>query len=342
MKINAKMEFRLIKSNLTELLMKTFLFLFCTTVFSFNVEKSFSQKKIIIENNQLVLIDEVFKTIQLQTDVDFIYPKGFFESNLKVQLTKGEISFEDLMNLSLSKTGLGYRVSENNTIIIEEKQDVDSNVIGSETIQQFKVSGNVTDSDGNPLPGASIIESGTNNGTTTDFDGNFTLDVGNENSTLEISFIGFEPQQITANVNESLNIQLIASVSGLDDVVVVGYGTAKQKDVTGAISSLKGEAIESVPVSTAEKAIQGRIAGVQIVRNGGAPGSASSIRIRGTGTVNNADPLYIIDGVPTSDILGINPNDIQSIEVLKDASASAIYGTRAANGVVIITTKKAN
>lgn len=320
--------------------MKTFLFLFCTTVFSFNVEKSFSQEKIIIEKNQSVLIDEVFKTIQLQTDVDFIYPKGFFESNLKVELIKGEISIEDLMNLSLSKTGLGYRVSENNTIIIEEKQYVDSKVVGSETIQQLKVSGNVTDSDGNPLPGASIIESGTNNGTTTDFDGNFTLDVGNENSTLEISFIGFEPQQITANVNESLNIQLIASVSGLDDVVVVGYGTAKQKDVTGAISSLKGEAIESVPVSTAEKAIQGRVAGVQIVRNGGAPGSASSIRIRGTGTVNNADPLYIIDGVPTSDIMGINPNDIQSIEVLKDASASAIYGTRAANGVVIITTKR--
>ena len=340
MKINEKMEFRLIKSNLTQLVMKTFIFLFCTTVFSFNVEKSFSQEKIIIENNQLVLIDEVFKTIQLQTDYDFIYPKGFFENNLKVQLTKGEISFEDLMNLSLSKTGLGYRVSENNTIIIEEKQDVDSNVTGSETIQQLKVSGNVTDSDGNPLPGASIIESGTTNGTTTDFDGNFTLDVGDENSTLEISFIGFEPQQITANVNESLNIQLIASVSGLDDVVVVGYGTAKQKDVTGAISSLKGEAIESVPVSTAEKAIQGRVAGVQIVRNGGAPGAGSAIRIRGTGTVNNADPLYIIDGVPTSDIMGINPNDIQSIEVLKDASASAIYGTRAANGVVIITTKR--
>ena len=133
-----------------------------------------------------------------------------------------------------------------------------------------------------------------------------------------------------------MEIQLVASISSLDDVVVVGYGTAKQKDVTGAISSLGGEAIENIPVSTADKAIQGRIAGVQVVRNGGAPGASTSIRIRGTGTVNNADPLYIIDGVPTSSITGINPIDIKSIEVLKDASASAIYGTRAANGVVIV------
>ena len=137
-----------------------------------------------------------------------------------------------------------------------------------------------------------------------------------------------------------MEIQLVASISSLDDVVVVGYGTAKQKDVTGAISSLGGEAIENIPVSTADKAIQGRIAGVQVVRNGGAPGASASIRIRGTGTVNNADPLYIIDGIPTSSITGINPIDIKSIEVLKDASASAIYGTRAANGVVIVTTKR--
>jgi hypothetical protein len=227
------------------------------------------------------------------------------------------------------KNELGFRLVDN--VVILEKLKIINKTIEEKTekeeeeeVLQATVQGTVTDKDGNPLPGATIIESGSVNGTISDFDGNFTLEVSDENSTLEISFIGFESQQITANVNENIQIQLVASISGLDDVVVVGYGTAKQKDVTGAISSLRGEAIENIPVSTADKAIQGRIAGVQVIRNGGAPGSDTSIRIRGTGTVNNADPLYIIDGVPTSSITGINPIDIKSIEVLKDASASAI------------------
>ena len=318
-------------------LMRIFIILFCTTIYGFTTNSSFSQTKITIDKDQYVTVNQVFRIVKKQTDYAFIIPKKILNDLTKINLKKGEIDLEELLNKTLGLNNLNYELSDDMTIYIRENLPVSNE---DTPIQQSQINGVVTDSDGNPLPGASIIESGTTNGTTTDFDGKFTLDVSGENSTIEISFIGFEQQQITANINESLNIQLIASVSGLDDVVVVGYGTAKQRDVTGAISSLKGEAIENVPVSTAEKAIQGRVAGVQIVRNGGAPGAASSIRIRGTGTVNNADPLYIIDGVPTSDIMGINPNDIQSIEVLKDASASAIYGTRAANGVVIVTTKR--
>ena len=318
-------------------LMRIFIILFCTTIYRFTTNSTFSQTKITIDKDQYVTVNQVFRIVKKQTDYAFIIPKKILNDLTKINLKKGEIDLEELLNQTLGLNNLNYELSDDMTIYIRENLPVSNE---DNPIQQSQINGVVTDSDGNPLPGASIIESGTTNGTTTDFDGKFTLDVSGENSTIEISFIGFEQQQITANINESLNIRLIASVSGLDDVVVVGYGTAKQRDVTGAISSLKGEAIENVPVSTAEKAIQGRVAGVQIVRNGGAPGAASSIRIRGTGTVNNADPLYIIDGVPTSDIMGINPNDIQSIEVLKDASASAIYGTRAANGVVIITTKR--
>ena len=205
---------------------------------------------------------------------------------------------------------------------------------------QITVTGAVTDPQNAPLPGANVLEKGTSNGTTADFDGNFTIDVADENATLVISYIGFKSNEISINGQTTLSISMEEDAAGLDEVVVVGYGTTAKKDVTGAISTVKGDDFKNVPVESIDKAIQGRLAGVQVVRNGGAPGGSTSIRIRGAGTVNNSEPLYIIDGVPTTGINGINPNDISSIEVLKDASASAIYGTRAANGVVIVTTRK--
>lgn len=207
-------------------------------------------------------------------------------------------------------------------------------------VAQDTVTGTVSDNFGVPLAGASIVEKGTTNGTQSDFDGNFTLELADENASLLISYLGFKTQEIVVNGQTAFTITMEVDAAGLDEVVVVGYGTSAKKDVTGAISSVKGADFKNVPVSSADKAIQGRVAGVQVVRNGGAPDGSATIRIRGAGTVNNSEPLYIIDGVPTTGINGINPNDISSIEVLKDASASAIYGTRAANGVVIVTTRK--
>ena len=207
-------------------------------------------------------------------------------------------------------------------------------------ITQNTINGTVSDKNGVPLPGANILEKGTTNGTQTDFEGNFSIDVADENASLVISYVGFNTAEIVVNGQSTFAIVLEDDAAGLDEVVVVGYGTTAKKDVTGAISSIKGEDFKNQPVTGLDKALQGRIAGLQVVRNGGAPGSSPKLRIRGTGTVNNSDPLYIVDGVPSSNIDGINPNNIESVEVLKDASASAIYGTRAANGVVIVTTKK--
>jgi TonB-linked SusC/RagA family outer membrane protein len=328
------------KSKLLILKISTLLCLsFAISAFANNTV--YSQISVNAENNTII---EILDNIESNTELRFFYDNDIYDFNQKISLKFENKKINQAIGL-IFKNELGFRLVDN--VVILEKLKIINKTIEEKTekeeeeeVLQATVQGTVTDKDGNPLPGATIIESGSVNGTISDFDGNFTLEVSDENSTLEISFIGFESQQITANVNENIQIQLVASISGLDDVVVVGYGTAKQKDVTGAISSLRGEAIENIPVSTADKAIQGRIAGVQVIRNGGAPGSDTSIRIRGTGTVNNADPLYIIDGVPTSSITGINPIDIKSIEVLKDASASAIYGTRAANGVVIITTKR--
>ncbi|OWW27403.1 SusC/RagA family TonB-linked outer membrane protein [Zobellia sp. OII3] len=210
----------------------------------------------------------------------------------------------------------------------------------NDLFQSTTVTGQVTDEVGEPLPGATVLIKGTTVGVTTDFDGNYSIEVTGEGDFLLISYLGYATKEIQVGVQSTINVSLEPDASQLEEVFVVGYGTTAKKDVTGAISSVSGDNFKNLPVSSVDKVLQGRLAGVQVVNNGGAPGAGASIRIRGTGTVNNSDPLYVIDGVPTSSIAGVNQNNIESIEVLKDASASAIYGTRAANGVVIITTKK--
>ena len=191
-----------------------------------------------------------------------------------------------------------------------------------------------------PLSGASVQEKNTSNGAVADFDGNYVIEVSSSEAVLVFSYLGMQTVERTVGQNTSMDIELEEDANFLDEVVVVGYGTTAKKDVTGAISSIKGDDFKNLPISGIDKALQGRMAGVQVVPNGGAPGGSVAIRIRGTGTVNNSEPLYVVDGMPTANIDGVNPNDIESIQVLKDASASAIYGTRAANGVVIVTTRK--
>ncbi|MND58701.1 TonB dependent receptor [compost metagenome] len=202
------------------------------------------------------------------------------------------------------------------------------------------VKGVVTDSKGMPLPGVSITEKGTTNGTSTDADGNFKLNVANNQSVLTFSYIGYTSKEVTVGNNQNLFIKLDEDVKTLEQVVVVGYGTQRKKDLTGAVGSISGKDIASQPVPDIGQAIQGRAAGVQVVSTG-APGSNVTLRIRGVGTINNSDPLLVIDGVPSDVPLNtISPDDIASMDILKDASASAIYGSRGANGVVLITTKR--
>ncbi|UBM59150.1 TonB-dependent receptor [Marinilongibacter aquaticus] len=202
------------------------------------------------------------------------------------------------------------------------------------------ISGQVVDENKQALPGASVKIKDSSIGTTTDVDGNFALDIPDTETTLVVSYIGYQTQEILVGNQSQISIALVPDATQLQDVVVVGYGTQEKTKITGSVASVEGDAIENVPAMGASQALQGRAAGVNVVRNGGAPGQAGQIRVRGTGTVNNADPLVVIDGVPSGSIDDINPNDIQSIEILKDASTSAIYGLRAANGVILVTTKK--
>ena len=223
--------------------------------------------------------------------------------------------------------------------------------------QNINISGVVSDESGQPLTGANIIVKGTTTGAQTDFDGNYSLSAAS-NATLVVSYLGFVTQEVAVNGRSSINIALVEDASQLDEVVIVGYGTTTKKDITGSVSSVRGDDLEQTPATTLVQSLQGRAAGVDIKSASNAPGGGIRIRVRGSSSINaSSEPLYVVDGFPIDNVnvtpngagnnaqasdplSSINPNEIASIDILKDASAAAIYGARGANGVVLITTKR--
>ncbi|MBM1106185.1 TonB-dependent receptor [Aurantibacter crassamenti] len=221
------------------------------------------------------------------------------------------------------------------------KAKVNSIKISVESIQDLTITGTILDQDGVPLPGASVVEKGTTNGTQTDFDGNFSLLVGDDNAILLISYIGYSSQEVSVNGQTNINVNLEQSASNLDEVVVVGYGTQIKRQVTGSVQTIEAADLADLPVSQVTQKLQGKLAGVQINQTTGKPGQGMSVRIRGQLSVSGgSDPLYVIDGFPISGgINSLNPDEIEDITILKDAASTSLYGSRAANGVVLITTK---
>lgn len=212
-------------------------------------------------------------------------------------------------------------------------------VVVSAWAQQPSVSGVVTDKEtGEPLIGVTVRISGQTSGTVTDLDGRYTVHAS-QNATLDFTYMGYKKLTVAVGGRRQIDVQMQSDTQVLDELVVIGYGVQKKSDITGSISSVAGKDINDMPVSSALQALQGRAAGVNIIQNTGAPGGKTTIKIRGTGTVNDADPLYVVDGFVVDDIDYLNPNDIDNVEIFKDAASSAIYGSRAANGVVAITTK---
>ncbi|WP_258104081.1 TonB-dependent receptor [Marinoscillum sp. MHG1-6] len=213
-------------------------------------------------------------------------------------------------------------------------------LISTQVFGQEKLSGKVIDDQtGEGVPGATVMVKGTTNGTVTDFDGNYSLEVNSEDAVITVSFIGYQPMEEVVNGRSVINFDMRTDITELTEVIVVGYGTQKKKVVTGAIASVTSEQITQTPVLRMEQALQGRTPGVQVTNLSGQPGEAPTVRIRGAGTTGNAEPLYVVDGMVVGGIDFLNPGDIESIDVLKDAASAAIYGARAANGVVLITTK---
>lgn len=227
--------------------------------------------------------------------------------------------------------------------------------LGIQSLYAQTVSGVVSDINGEPLPGATVVKKGSTNGVVSDFDGKYTITDVDDNDTLIVSYIGFNAEEVVVNGRTTIDIILTESLSQLDEVVVIGYGTQLKEQISGSVASINMDQLEKVPQVSVDQLIQGRAAGVNVTNNSGRPGGAVSVRIRGVGSINaSSEPLYIIDGVPVSgdsrgstanssgNLAGLNPSDIASVDVLKDASATAIYGSRGSNGVVIITTKKGN
>jgi len=205
--------------------------------------------------------------------------------------------------------------------------------------QNFSLSGTVVDQDQNmPLLGATVLVKGTQNGVTTDFDGNFKIDEVSVNDILVVSYVGFVSSEMRITSQDNVTISLTPDVDSLEEVLIVGYGTQRKKEITGAVSVISSETIEDLKPTRIEQALQGQVAGVQITPSSGAPGSGLDIKIRGIATNGDSRPLILLDGNVIEDLSVVNPSDIESINVLKDATAG-IYGVRAANGVILITTK---
>src|SRR5665647_2427318 len=227
---------------------------------------------------------------------------------------------------------------ENNLILVERTPNK-AEISGSQ--QQKSVTGKVTDNSGIPLPGVTVVIKGTTIGTTTDAEGKYSIPSVRDNSSLQFSFVGMLSKEIEVGGKTTINIKLEEETVGIQEVVAIGYGTVQKKDLTGSISQIQSATLKDLPVARVDQALSGKLAGVQVLTTTGKPGAAPVIRIRVVGSSSaGTDPLYVVDGYPVGDIQMLNPNDIESIDILKDASATAIYGSRGANGVVIINTKR--
>lgn len=277
-----------------------------------------------------ISITSVIQKIEAKYDYRFVYSNALGLDKEKVTVFAKGATIDYVMEQLLQKTSYSYNKINKGLVVIIGKGNINA---------VLPVTGKITDAKGQPVQGVSVVEKGTTSGAVTNAEGVFTLNVKDSNSVLTISAVGYETKEIVVGNANSLDIVLNAVENKLDEVIVVGYGTQRKKDLTGSIATISASDLTTQSNANIGQALQGKLAGVDIVSQGGQPGSGARIMIRGIGTLNNANPLYIVDGMYMSSIDDINPNDIKSIDILKDASAAAIYGSRAANGVVIITTK---
>ena len=289
-------------------------------------------------NLQNVKLEKVFDAITKQTGLSVAYSRPTVNPDQNVSISATNEELGDVLKRLFAGTNVAFEIGEEKIYLKDGKTS--SN--GSQQVKKKNVSGVIVDTNGEPVIGASVLVKGTTNGTITDMDGKFTINDVPENSTLDISYIGYKTMTLKATDKNLSRLVLHEDTEVLDEVVVVGYGVQRKRDVSTAVSSVKAEALANNPASDFRQALVGKMPGVQVTTPSGDPEGSVSIRVRGISTVNaGSDPLYIVDGVPMErGFANMNTNDIESIEVLKDASAAAIYGSRGSNGVVLITTKK--
>ena len=315
-------------------IMKLTLLFLLVTILNALGSTSYSQNARLSLEMKDVPILTVINAIEDQSEFFFLYSSKMIDLNQKVDIKVNDMKITEVLNDLLEDTEINYVVRDRQILLINEEAK------NSLSLQQVKITGTVTDASGVPLPGVNVVIQGTLTGTTTDMDGKYSLDVSDLNVSLTFSFIGYAQQTIAANGKAVVNVIMSEVVSRLDEVVVIGYGTVKKRDLTGAVSSVSTRDMGNTSVANVGQMMQGKVSGVDISSSdGGRPGAGMNIKIRGTTSINSTSPLTIIDGMP-GDVDMVSPSEIESIDILKDASAAAIYGSRGANGVIIITTKK--
>jgi TonB-linked SusC/RagA family outer membrane protein len=315
------------------IMMKLSLFILLLSLLSAEASV-FSQNSKLNLDYRNVSLKEVLGAIEDQSEFRFAFSSEYLDLNRKVSVRYENESVTAILDNIFKETNIKYSIRDR--VIILYQEETGSNQILQ---QALKVSGKVTDSSGAPLPGVTVVIKGTTQGTITDANGNYSLSNVRDDVVLVFSFVGMRTQEIPVSGKTSINVAMAEETIGLEEVVAVGYGTQRKATYTGAVAAVSAEEIVSRPVTNAIEALRGKVAGVNIIETG-QPGGKQRARIRGWGSLENNEPLYVIDGIQTKDgIDHINPNDIESISVLKDASASALYGSRGSNGVIVVTTK---
>ncbi len=295
-----------------------------------------STKLNIVGNN--LSLQEVFAKIEDQSEFSFIYNLKQIDLSKRVNVDFQNQTVDEILDEILEGTNITYTVS-NRLIVVHRDGEVNSLLLLAETPQNA-VSGKVTDETGEPLPGVTVIIKGTTNGTVTNIDGNYTIPNMSEDAILVFSFVGMLSQNIPVGTQYSIDVTMKADAIGIEEVVAVGYGVQKKVNLTGSIGMVEGDEMAKQPITLASEALQGLTPGVTVSKSSGAPGSGATIRIRGLTTFGQKDPLVLVDGIQ-GDLNSIDPNDIEAMSVLKDAASASIYGSRGANGVILITTKRA-
>ncbi|MBW8333754.1 MAG: TonB-dependent receptor [Prolixibacteraceae bacterium] len=322
---------------------KTLLYMKLTTVILLTVVlqslagTSYSQTTTLSISLKNASVQTVMQQIEDQSDFYFLYSRTVIDVDRTVDIQVKNAKITDVLNALFKDTDVASKV-DGRQIVLSKKSDASVSV----NQQQKSVSGKVTDSAGESFPGVSVVLKGTTNGTITDINGSYSLANVPDNSTLQFSFVGMKMQEIGVGNKTTINVTLEEETIGIEEVVAIGYGVQRREAVTGSVASITGESLRDIPSSNFSQALQGRLPGVEFSQTSTRPGSTMQIRIRGTRSLTASnDPLVVLDGIPFSgSISEINNNDIKSMDILKDASATAIYGSRGANGVIIITTNK--
>lgn len=286
-------------------------------------------------------VEDVFHAIEAVTDFRFSYNKTRLNVKKQLEINARNQSLKDILKKIARRSNLKFK-RINESIHVYERVGKEEEVLEEFLLQSTTVTGKVTSSANNePLPGVNVIIKGTSQGTVTNVNGNYQIEAPSRETVLVFSSIGFETREVIVGNETVINVAMEPDITALEEIVVVGYGTQKKSDVTGAVGTVSSEDLLRAPVNNALQGLKGRVAGVNVFLNSGSPTSSPRVIIRGVGTINSSTaPLYVVDGVVMEDVQFLNPNDIESIEVLKDASSAAIYGARGANGVILVTTKR--